>query len=124
MASSPVTSWQIEKKWKHCQAGLIFLGSKITVNGDCSNQIKRCLLLGRITMTNLDSILNSRAITLLTKFHIVEAMDIPGGSDGKAFAYHAGDPSLIPGSERSPGEGNGNSHQYCCLDNPMDGGVW
>ena len=51
-------------------------------------------------------------------------MDFPGGSDGKAFAYKAGDLGLIPGSERSPGEGNGNPLQYSCLENPMDRGAW
>ena len=52
------------------------------------------------------------------------ARDFPGGSDGKAFVYNAGDPGLIPGSGRSPGEGNGNPLQYSCLENPMDGGAW
>ena len=51
-------------------------------------------------------------------------MDFPGGSDGKASAYKAGDRGLIPGSGRSPGEGNGTPLQYCCLENPMDGGAW
>ena len=53
-----------------------------------------------------------------------EHMDFPGGSDGKASAYNVGDPGSIPGSGRSPGEGNGNSLQYSCLENPMDGGAW
>ena len=51
-------------------------------------------------------------------------LDFPGGSDGKESTYDAGDPSLVPGSGRSPGEGNGNPLQYCCLENPMDGGAW
>ena len=51
-------------------------------------------------------------------------MDFPGGSDGKASVYNAGDPGSSPGSGRSPGEGNGNPLQYCCLENPMDGGAW
>ena len=51
-------------------------------------------------------------------------LDFPGGSDGKESTYDAGDPSLVPGSGRSPGEGNDNPLQYCCLENPMDGGAW
>ena len=74
VASGPITSWQIGKKWKQWQ---IFLGSKITVDGDCSHEIKRCLLLGRKAMSNLDSILKSRDITLLAKVHIVKAIVFP-----------------------------------------------
>ena len=73
MASSPITSWQqIGKQWK--QWDFIFLDSKITADGDCSHEIKRCLLLGRKAMTNLDSILNNRDITLSTKIQAVKAM--------------------------------------------------
>ena len=73
MASGPITSWQIDgKQWL-----TIFLGSKITADGDCSHQVKRCLLLGRKVMTNLDSILKSRDITLSTKFRLVKAMVFP-----------------------------------------------
>ena len=68
--------------------------------------------------------IKKQRLTLLTKFHIVKAMDFPGGSDCKASAYYARDPGLITGSGRSPAEGNGNPCQYSCLDNPMDGGVW
>ena len=76
MASGPITSWQRDgEKWKHWQT--IFLGSKITEDGDCSHEIKRCLLLGRKTMTNLDSILESRDITLPTKVPIVKASVFP-----------------------------------------------
>ena len=72
-ASGPIMSWQIEgKQWKQWET--IFLGSKMTADGDCSHEIKRCLLLGRKAMTNLGSILKSRDITLLTKVHIVKAM--------------------------------------------------
>ena len=71
MASSPITSWQVDGK---TVADFIFLGSKITADGDCSHEIKRCLLLGRKVMTNLDSILKSRDITLSTKVHLVKAM--------------------------------------------------
>ena len=75
MASSPITSWQIDGK---TMTDLIFLGSKITEDGDSSHEIKRRLLLGRKAMTNLDSVLQSRDITLLTKVHIVKAMVFPG----------------------------------------------
>ena len=74
MASSPITSWQIDGE---TVADFIFLGSKITADGDCSHEIKRRLLLGRKVMTNLDSILKSRDITLLTKVHLVKAMVFP-----------------------------------------------
>ena len=77
MASSPITSWQIDGETVETVADYIFLGSKITADGDCSHEIKRCLLLGRKTMTNLDSILKSRDITLLTNIHLVNAMVFP-----------------------------------------------
>ena len=77
MASGPITSWQIEGEKVETVTDFIFLGSKITVNGDCSSEIKRCLLLGRKAMTNPDSILKSRDITLLTKVHTVRAMVFP-----------------------------------------------
>ena len=74
MAFSPITSWQIDGETLETVRDLIFLVSKITVDGDCSHEIKRCLLLGRKVMTKLDSILKSRDITLLTKFRLVKAM--------------------------------------------------
>ena len=74
MASGPITSWQIEEEKVEAVADFIFLGSKITVGGDCSREIKRCLLLGRKAMTNLDSILKSRDIILPIKIHLVKAM--------------------------------------------------
>ena len=74
MASGPITSWQINGETMETVADFTFLGSKITTDGDCSHEIKRCLFLGRKDMTNLDSILKSRDITLLTKVHIVKAM--------------------------------------------------
>ena len=77
MASSPMTSWQIDSKTMETVTGFIFLGSKITADDDCSHEIKRCLLLGRKAMTNLDSILKSRDITLWTKVHLVKAMIFP-----------------------------------------------
>ena len=78
MASGPITSWQIDGGIKvEIVTDFIFLGSKITADGHCSHKIKRCLLLGRKAMTNLDSVLKSRDITLLTKVHIVKVMVFP-----------------------------------------------
>ena len=77
MASSPITSWQIDGETMETVRDFIFLGSKITADDDCSHQIKRCLLLGRKAMTNLDSILKSRDITLPAKVHLVKAMVFP-----------------------------------------------
>ena len=77
MASGPITSWQTEEGNVEIVADFIFLGSKITADSDCSHEIKRCLLLGRKGMTNLDSTLKSRDLTLLTKVHIVKAMAFP-----------------------------------------------
>ena len=74
IASSPITSWQIDGETMETMTYFIFLGSKITTDGDCNHEIKRHLLLGRKAMTNLDSALKSRDITLPTKFHIVKAM--------------------------------------------------
>ena len=74
MASGPITSWEIDGE---TVSDFIFLGSKITTDGDCSHEIKRCLLLGRKIMTNLDSILKSRDITLPIKVHLVKAMVFP-----------------------------------------------
>ena len=77
MASGPVASWQIDGETMETVKDFIFLGSKITADGDCSHDIKRCLLLGRKAMTNLDSMLKSRDITLPTKVHLVKAMVFP-----------------------------------------------
>ena len=74
MASSPITSWRIDGETVEMVADFIFLGSKITAGGDCSHEIKKCLLLGRKVMTNLDSILKSRDITLPTKVSLVKAL--------------------------------------------------
>ena len=76
-ASSPITSWQIDCETMEKVRDFIFLGSKITADGDCSHEVKRHLLLGKKTMTNLDNILKSRDITLPTKVHLVEAMVLP-----------------------------------------------
>ena len=77
MTSGPITSWQIDGETMETVTDSIFLGSKITVDGDCRHEIKRCLFLGRKAMTNLDSVLKSRDITLLTKVCIVKALVLP-----------------------------------------------
>src|SRR5574340_1128574 len=77
MASGPITSWEIHGETVETVSGFVFLGSKITTDGDCSHEIKRRLLLGRKVMTNLDSIFKSRAITLPTKVRLVKAMVFP-----------------------------------------------
>ena len=77
MASGPITSWQIDGETMETVPDFIFLGSKITTDVDCSHEIKRRLFLGRKAMTNLDSVLNSRGITLLTMFYLVKAMAFP-----------------------------------------------
>ena len=96
MAPGPITSWQIDGETMEAVTDFIFLGSKITADGDCSHEIKRCLLLGRKAMTNLGSVLKNKDITLPTKVHLVKAT----------------------------GEGNGNPLQYYCLENPMDRVAW
>ena len=96
MATDPITSWQIDGETIETVRDFMFLGSQITADGDCSHEIKRYLLLGRKAMTNLDSILKSRDITLPTNVHLVKAI----------------------------GEGNGSPLQYSCLENPTDGGAW
>ena len=77
MASGPITSWLIDGETVETGTDFIFLGSKITADGDCSHEIKRCFLLGRKAITYLDSILKSRDITLLTKVHLVKALVFP-----------------------------------------------
>ena len=77
MASGPVTSWQIDGETVETVRDFLFLGSKITADCDCSHEIERCLLLERKAMTNLDSVLKNRDITLLTKVHLVKAMVFP-----------------------------------------------
>ena len=77
VASGPITSWQTDGETMETVTDFVFLGSKITADGDSSHEIKRCLLLGRKAMTNLDSILKSRGITLLIKVHLVKAMVFP-----------------------------------------------
>ena len=77
MASGHITSWHTDEETMETVTDFIFLGSKITADGDCSHEIKRCLLLGRKALTNLNSVLKSRDITVLTKVHIVKAMLFP-----------------------------------------------
>ena len=77
MASGPIISWQIDRETVETGTDFIFLSSKITADGDCSHEIKSCLLLGRKAMTNLNSVLKSRDITLPTKVHLVKAMVFP-----------------------------------------------
>ena len=77
MASGPITTWEIDGETVETVSDFIFLGSKITTDGDCSHETKRCLLLGRKVITNLDSILKSRDITLPTKVHLVKSMVFP-----------------------------------------------
>jgi len=77
MASSPITSWETDGETVETVTDFVFWGSKITADGDCSHEIKRCLLLGRKVMTNVDSLLKSRDITLPTKVHLVKAMVFP-----------------------------------------------
>ena len=96
MAPGPITSWKIDGERVETVTNFIFLESKITMDGDCSHEIKRRLLLGRKALTILDSILKSRDIIFLTKVHLVKAI----------------------------GEDNGTPLQYSCLENPMGGGAW
>ena len=118
---------------------LYFLGSKITANGDSSHEIKRCLLLGRKAMTNLDSILKSRDIALPTKVHLVKALVFPVVMYGckswtvkKAERWRIDAFKLwcwrrllrVPWTARRSSEGNGNPLQYPCLENPMNRGAW
>ena len=77
MASGPITSWEIDGETVEAVSDFIFLGSKMTADGNCSHEIKRCMLLGRKAMTNLDTILKSRNFTLSTKVHLVKAMVFP-----------------------------------------------
>ena len=96
MASGPITSWEIDGETVETVTDFIFLGSKITADGDCSNEIKRCLLHGRQVMTNLDSILKSRDITLPNKVHLVKAMVFPVVMYGWRRQWHP-TPVLLPG---------------------------
>ena len=103
MASIPITSSQIDGETMETVTDFIFLGSKITADGNCTHEIKRCFILRRKAMTNLESILKSRDITLLTNVCLVKAKFFP------VVMY---------------GKGNGNPLQYSCLENPRDRGAW
>ena len=122
MASSLITSWQIVGEKMGTVIDFIFLGSKITEDGDCSHEIKRCLLLGRKAMTNLESILKNRDITLPTKVHIVKSMVFPPGLPWwlrhQESACNVEDLGSIPGLGRSPEGGHSNPLQDSCLENP------
>ena len=87
MASGPINSWQIDGETMETVTDFIFLGSKITADGDCSHEIKRCLLLGRKAMTNLDSIFKSRDITLLIKVHITLPIKVHSQSYGFSSSW-------------------------------------
>ena len=117
IASGPITSWQIDGETMETVTDFIFLGSKITANGDCRHELKRHLLLGRKAMTNLDSILKSRDITLPTKVHLVKAMVFP-------VVMYGCESWTIKKAEHQRGEGNGTQLQCSCLENPRDGGAW
>ena len=112
MASGPITSWQIDGETVETVSDFILGGSKISADGDCSYEIKRCLLLGRKCMTNLDSILKSRDVTLLTKVRLVKAM---------VFLVVLTELLHFLFSLSCIGEGNGNPLQYSCLENPRNG---
>ena len=90
MAFGPITSWQINGETMETVTDFIFLGSKITADGDCSHETERCLLLGRKAMTNLDSRLKNRDTTLLTKVHLVKALVFPVVMYGCEFYYEDG----------------------------------
>ena len=104
MTSGPITSWQIDGETVETVSDFIFLGSKITAEGDCSHEIKGHLLLGRKAMTNLDSILKSRD-NFANK-----------GPSSQSYGFSS--------SHVWVGEGNGNPLQFSCQENPMDGGAW
>ena len=110
MTSSPITSWQIDGETVETVRDFIFLGSKITADGDCSHEIRRLLLLGRKSMTNLDSILKSKDITLPTKVLLVKAMVFP------IVMYGCKSWNIKKASKGTP-------LQYSCLENPIDGGA-
>ena len=105
MASGPITSWEVDGETVETVSGFIFWASKITADGDCSHEIKRHLLLGRKAMKNLDSILKSRDITLLTKVHIVRAMIFPVVMYGcESWTIKTLSPEELMPSNCGPGE--------------------
>ena len=106
MPSGPITSCQLDGETEETVRDFTYLASKITAGGDCSHEIKRCLLLGRKVMTNIDSILKITDITLSTKVYLLKSIVFP---------------VVMYGCD---GEGNGNPLQNYCLENPMDRGAW
>ena len=102
MASGPITSWQIDGKKVETESDFIFLGSKITVDGDCSHEIKRHLLLGRKVMTNITSLLKSRDITLPTKVRLVKGMVFPVVISSVQFSRSVVSDSLQPHGLQHP----------------------
>ena len=136
MASGPIISWQIDGETVETVSDFIFLGSKITADCDCSHEIKRCLLLGKKVMTNLDSILKSRDITLPTKVYLVKATVFPVVIYGyESWTIKKAERQKIDAFElwcslhfhfslSCLGEGNGNPLQCSCLENPRDGRAW
>ena len=105
MASGPISSWQIDGEKVEVVTDFIFLGSQITVNGDCSHEMERRLLLGRKAMTNLDSILKSRDVTLPTKVHLVKAMVFPVVTCGcESWTKKIAEQRRTDASERDAGE--------------------
>ena len=131
MTSGPITSWEIDRKTVEIVADFILGGSKITADGDCSHEIKRCLLLGRKVMTNLDSIFGEGNGTLLQYFCLENPMDggawkaaVHGVAKSRTrlsdftFTFH------FHFSLSCIGEGNGNPLQCSCLENPRDRGAW
>ena len=143
MASSPITSWQIDRETMEMVTVFIFLGSKTTADGDCSHEIKRCLLLGRKVMTNLDNILKSRDVNLSKKGPSSQGygegnvtpsstlawkipwMEEPGRLQSMG-SWRVGHDWATPFhfSLSCLGEGNGNLLQCSWLENPWDGGAW
>ena len=141
MASGPITSWEIDGETVETESDFILGGSKITADGDCSHEIRKHLLLGRKAMTNLDSILKSRDITLPTKVHLVKAMVFPVVTYGcenwtikkaecrrtdafELWCWRRLLRVLWTARRSSLGEGDGKPLQYSCLENPMDGEAW
>ena len=96
MATGPITSWEIDGETVETVSDFIFLGSKITADGDCSHEIKRCLLLGRKVMTNLVSILKSRDITLSTKVHLVSSVQISHSVVSDSLRPHESQHARLP----------------------------
>ena len=124
MASCPITSWQIDGKTVETVADFVFLGSKITSDGDCSHEIKRCLLLERKVMINLDSILKSRDITLPAKVHLVKAMASLVAQRLKHLPPMRETWVRSLGWEDPLEKEMVNPLQCSCLENPMDGEAW